>query len=302
MPDSLTIQEIPCETWDEVEQAHQQIMSHNPTHWVFRGQARSDWTLSSSLERAECPVGLDFVDAEKYLLDRFRRQAPSYFEGFQIDDLEDDSQALALMQHYGCPTRLLDFTRSFRVAMFFALESRVSCARAVWACDKDDLTDHAAGQLFMKHPINSQEHYRNMLVTGELALFHNLDILNSDPLHCVFPVEAKRIDRRMRTQQGLFLCPGNLNNGFYPNLEAAVAESAAPEGMARALKKLVIDEGVREEGLEKLAEMNIDRYNLFPGLDGFAQSLVQDLNFSLDGMDYTIRTQGAKARRKKPRR
>ena len=49
-----------------------------------------------------------------------------------VPEWEDDFQWLALMQHHGAPTRLLDFTWSPYVAAFLALERAVDDA-AVWA-------------------------------------------------------------------------------------------------------------------------------------------------------------------------
>ena len=51
----------------------------------------------------------------------FRRKAHNYLDDPRA--LDDDLRCLALMQHHGAPTRLLDFTKSPYVAAFFALES-----------------------------------------------------------------------------------------------------------------------------------------------------------------------------------
>jgi hypothetical protein len=50
----------------------------------------------------------------------------------QPPEPDDDFQWLALMQHHGAPTRLIDFTWSPYVAAFFALE-RTLTDGVVWA-------------------------------------------------------------------------------------------------------------------------------------------------------------------------
>src|SRR5262249_26893198 len=60
---------------------------------------------------------------------------------FLVDAPQDDEvEWLALMQHHGAPTRLLDFTWSPYVAAFFALE-RATEGAAVWAVNLPLLWD-----------------------------------------------------------------------------------------------------------------------------------------------------------------
>jgi hypothetical protein len=100
-----------------------------PTGWAFRGQRDASWPLSTSLERAvasSIPVDL----AEKTLLRRFEPGAYPYLTPPLIPS--ERMGWLTLMQHYGAPTRLLDWTLSPYVAAFFALE-HYSTDCTVWA-------------------------------------------------------------------------------------------------------------------------------------------------------------------------
>jgi hypothetical protein len=85
--------------------------------WCFRGHHRPEWSLVSSLDRM---VSHDRRDAETFLIGEFQRSA-QHFLGF-VPDKDDVLEWLALMQHHGTPTRLLDFTLSPYIGLYFALE------------------------------------------------------------------------------------------------------------------------------------------------------------------------------------
>ena len=115
--------------------------------WVFRGQGLDEWDLCSSAERSikpeeGCPPDDDQVDdllnKECNAVRMFIREAannPEYRRNSMID-------YLALMQHYGCKTRLLDFSRSPLVSLFMAQESNETIVSSIKAyfdkyCDNE---------------------------------------------------------------------------------------------------------------------------------------------------------------------
>ena len=83
----------------------------------FRGHKRHDYPLAPSIKPVHACT--DWSWAEHRALCEFHmdpRQLPPATP-------DDKLSSLAIMQHYGAPTRLIDFTFSPHVALFFALRN-----------------------------------------------------------------------------------------------------------------------------------------------------------------------------------
>lgn len=258
------------ETWDEAKS----YLSDFPTSYAFRGQKRSRWGLESSLERAIRGTRQSLDEAEVHCVRSFRREAHHYIPGHQVP--QNELEWFALMQHYGSPTRLLDWSRSPYIAAYFALEDSTDTDdpyAAVWAVDV--LWCKAIGIKRLQQTLGSDS-----------ALSSTLDMFTPDYYSVivrsgcsgVFPVEPLLYNARLAAQQGLFLCPGNPSLAFERNL----ASLAAAGGFEQNVHKIEVKNNQRGVALADLKRMNISRATLFPGLDGFAQSLKYDLAFRND--------------------
>nr|WP_291984536.1 FRG domain-containing protein [Luteitalea sp.] len=229
---------------------------------MFRGQRRLSWRLESSLERA-LPNGAERPKAEQSLRFRFGQVVANYLPAGQIPQHRFDW--LATMQHHGTPTRLLDFTRSPYVAAYFAIEDASAdepCA--IWAISESWCRAQADRVLLAANL--SGEPYPTY------SWLYRAKELNKASL--VAPAGPMQLSTRQIAQQALFAVPGDVSLPFEENLRAMLEPK---EDIGQHVKCYQIDGSTRGEVLRDLRLMNISRASLYPGLDGFAQSLRYEL-------------------------
>jgi|ERR1019366_1382333 hypothetical protein len=158
--------------------------------WLFRG-VLSDWKFKPSLERVCEDWGVLPTErplVEKRLLREFKRAYPPRAE-IPAPRHSDDLAWLALMQHYGAPTRLLDWTFSPFIAAFFALDlllsSKEPTTATVWALS-DDATSNAAVEVFL--PVNLRAPFKEYSRTRCGPAFRKVFLEADPPFTFVSPV------------------------------------------------------------------------------------------------------------------
>lgn len=254
-------------SWEDLQREYESRFALQGRRWVFRGQQNTQWDLKPSLERSACDrVGLPSTtlpSVEAYLLTRFQRNLHRFQA--RIPDADDQLEWLALMQHHGAPTRLLDWTYSCYIALFFALElAPLNSTCAVWAIDQVWLFDHLARR--------REKGVRNAFrLDPELRAASSASALLSTRVTSVAPLVPFHLNERLAVQQGVFLVPLDLQRSFMENLRAV----APPRELRTHVLKLEIPvvRKVQYQMLVSLDRLNVHRLSLFPGIDGFAQSM-----------------------------
>ncbi|MBV8687794.1 MAG: FRG domain-containing protein [Alphaproteobacteria bacterium] len=89
--------------------------AHSDSSWAFRGLGDSTFDLIPSVGRRS---GYDIVH-ERAVLELFKRRIPEFYPAVGLEELD----FLALAQHHGAPTRMLDWTTNPLVAAYFAVAS-----------------------------------------------------------------------------------------------------------------------------------------------------------------------------------
>ena len=183
-----------------------------------------------------------------------KRRAHLYLE--HRPDEFDTMGWLALLRHFGVPTRLLDISWSIFIATYFAVEKNKDKDGCVWAFNQaqiglklheiimsnsQGLFVRNSGGIFLdnyqpptydpsrvppsggKKPIGFEDIMAigspNIKLLFELALRGVLNI------ECLIFIEPHWMNRRMDMQQGAFLVPLKLKKGFPINLMAVLSSN-----------------------------------------------------------------------------
>ena len=246
------MEEVYRDSWD-------QTIERFRSPFVFRGAADAAADLSTSLMRLAAGYK-KLSKLEGHILRNFRKYA----------HIEADAQIgrslwnwLALAQHHGLQTRLLDWTYSPMVAMHFATE--------------DLSMYHADGQIWC---INHREAAR-LLPKGlrKQAEAVGLDVFTADMLDRVAQ-SLEEFDQLLEDDFVVFLEP--------PSLDARIVNQFALFSLmnnpARSLdqlldqhsdlaKRILIPAGLKWEVRDKLDQAGITERMLYPGLDGLSRWL-----------------------------
>ncbi len=209
---------------------------------LFRGQ-RCDWPLRPKIARVLLLGGTQ-LEAERLILSTFCREAVAHL-GMTP---ENDWEWLAIGQHHGLPTRLLDWTKNPLVALWFAVAEPASDGPGiVWVF---------------------QPHQRDLLfANAKESPFDGTEIRVFEPRH---------VSPRIRVQAGLFTAHKRIG----PKHEIPALQDI-PEQRANLLKCIIPPErfgAIRAQ----LVDCGVHASSLFPDLDGVARRVAADYVRSSD--------------------
>lgn len=204
---------------------------------------------------------------ETALLREFLRRAHHYIA--DLPALRDMIEWLALMQHHGAPTRLLDWTYSLHVAAHFALfkaSRQANAGLAIWVINTEWCYEAAKGVCLAegRRPLGL---LARPIHRGESTA--SGDLLGKPPLPLsVWPLSPFRLNERLTLQKGLFLAPANIQHSFSDNLRALPGH-----GDQSNLVCFLLPRAAMTSLGKTLHDTNVTEATLFPGIDGFARSL-----------------------------
>lgn len=251
--------DVPVESWRELIDALYDIpqteFGRHRSNFVYRGLADHNWDLKTSLMRLEG----SYQAVELPLLRSFRKYAqPGWLPAGSV------WLHLAVAQHHGLPTRVLDWTVAPQVAVHFATAERqhydkdgvIWCidvveARTLLPAKLRDILQREYAYLF------SVEMLENI---GTLEEFDGFAV-EKGPFVVFF--EPPSLDARIVNQGAIMsIMPG-------PSLTVSGLLRDHPN----LYRRIIIPKDLKWEIRDKLDQDNVTERMLFPGLAGLSSWL-----------------------------
>lgn len=255
------MKEISIDRWDSFVKYAGELDVGDPsvTSNMYRGHADSTWKLEPTLHRSVNPKGTtegQLLKLETRALDEFRAQAHQHLHPNLFAKTASDTFSWwTLMQHYGAPTRLLDWTESLYVAAYFAVVEHPETDGCIWMADIVALHSEM------------REKYGSEACLDDEGDF-NEEFLQAGAPHVLQLVHQKYKPNRVSAQQAGFTVCRNVRGNHDEILSTLPDTEQGPNFV-----KLIIPAGSKRTFVRKLRTMNITANSLFPGLDGLGRSV-----------------------------
>ena len=252
---------------------------------IYRGQADSKWAIEPSVYRND-----SFRHEGNYIRELIRR-APDQFDG--LSRIEQ----IIKMQHYGLPTRLIDFTINSLVALYFACCSNFECDGVVYELhgfpiyNQDFVWISIMTKYIFEFPknlpfdvnamINELKNDKKTYPTRGSVDFYNQDTILkvlTEPMG-LYP---RYTNKRIETQQGLFVIAGMKaeeisNDGivFTPSKYQSIQDLWSES------REIIIPLNCKHRIIDELEKIGMSESILFPELQFQAKDVVRTVNASM---------------------
>lgn len=247
----------------------------------FRENFASPW-FRGQRDAAQLPVPSIFrrgyFEREATISATFRLRALAFGHTPPTERLD---QWLFLMQHFGLPTRLLDWTESPLIALYFAIESYffmpardIRTSAGIWvlnpiALNRLTFPDAAVfPNTWAEGPV--LEDFK--IAFGTAGKDPQIDprtkeVYYNQPTQYPVAVQPSFVHPRVASQRGCFTIHGHRPDDF-----ETLADTQPSFGKGSLLKYTIVPRAIKPM-IATLFDLGISPANVFPDLDGLAQEL-----------------------------
>ena len=240
---------------------------------LFRGQPNAGWPLIPRIARNRPPtLSTDsLLEIERRLTRAFLHRAHTYLPPALASIGSDGVRVWTIMQHYGAPTRLLDWTASPYVAAYFAVRDLLAVG-------------DPPGAIWYFNIRYMQEGAQHQWGDNYLRLEHFWGHPGADALarKGAIPMTLEKAMDRMSSQLAQFTIAGDPSADHWASITEAQAASDRPNDCGC----IAINSELKAEFLRQLYGANVQAAALFPGLDGIGQLIHDSLCLSTHAPEF----------------
>jgi hypothetical protein len=257
-------------TWNELQQelyrdSWNGELGRFRSRCAFRGLSDAGWRLETTLIR----LGGPYTELENHLLRNFKKYAHrNLVSGKSV------WHWLAMAQHSGLPTRLMDWTYSPFCALHFATSDldRFDTDGAIWAVNYVQVHRVLPESLRLQLQREGANVFTVEMLSDSVQTLHELAGLSERTFTIFF--EPPSIDDRIINQFAFF--------SMMSDPQAVLDDWLAQ--YPQVARKIVIPAALKWEVRDKLDQANITERVLFPGLDGLSTWLKRHYSPRHDGV------------------
>lgn len=217
------------------------------TKWLFyRGTCNHTYDLLPSIYRhGNQPYKSEIVSE---IFSEFKRKSR-----FLLEQTKTDWEYYEIMQHYGFPTRLLDWSTGSLIALFFALINLSNCDKpCVWILDPVWLNKRTVNKNKVFSTLDKEPFLDNFLYDDKLNYQNPISLLPSTH------------NSRILAQKGCFTIHGisqsPMNNMFSNMTDVKICKVVFENDFLKNIKR-------------ELTSTGVNHSNIFPDLEGLANEL-----------------------------